>query len=243
MCMVGLHPSWPQDVTWHQYTIGLLYCRRWWRRFSTKSHFCHFQVSYLKHSNGSYKCFDISGHTPVCYLATYFLFLCVSHVQWTLSCFMCHWLRWPFSNQVIPTYQPTSVVGYRTDDLFISKYIYYNGLCKVIAVYQHNGSQNRNICITSAVTLLLTIKGLRQFKSAPLVISCWVRSTSPRQQARNNDIFCDYMQKNNYRTDISGYKSILERVSIPVYCCINGIFCELHHDSGMNIILRPSLSS
>ena len=31
-------------------------------------------------------------------------------------------------------------------------------------------------------------------------------------------------------------KSTLERVSNPMYCCINGIFHELHHKSAMNII-------
>ena len=38
----------------------------------------------------------------------------------------------------------------------------------------------------------------------------------------------------NYKT-----KSTSERVSNAVYYCINGIFCKLHHDSTMNIILRP----
>ena len=38
-------------------------------------------------------------------------------------------------------------------------------------------------------------------------------------------------------------KSTLERVSNPVYCCINGVFHELRHDSVMNIILKPRLSS
>ena len=31
-------------------------------------------------------------------------------------------------------------------------------------------------------------------------------------------------------------KSTLERVSNAVYCCINGVFRELRHDSVMNII-------
>ena len=38
-------------------------------------------------------------------------------------------------------------------------------------------------------------------------------------------------------------KTTLERVSNPVYCCINGVFSELCHDSVMNIILRPTLSN
>ena len=38
-------------------------------------------------------------------------------------------------------------------------------------------------------------------------------------------------------------KSTLDRVSNPVYCSINGIFRELCHDSAMNIILRPGVSS
>ena len=38
-------------------------------------------------------------------------------------------------------------------------------------------------------------------------------------------------------------KSILERVSIPVYGCINVVFRKLHHDSTMNIILRCCLNS
>ena len=40
--------------------------------------------------------------------------------------------------------------------------------------------------------LLLTLKGLRQFTLAPLVISCWASFTSPSTQAINNDIFWDY---------------------------------------------------
>ena len=31
-------------------------------------------------------------------------------------------------------------------------------------------------------------------------------------------------------------KSTLERVSNTVYCCINGVFREVRHDSAMNII-------
>ena len=42
---------------------------------------------------------------------------------------------------------------------------------------------------------------------------------------------------------MSHTKSTLERVSNAVYCCINDVFCELRHDSAMNIILRPCLSS
>ena len=38
-------------------------------------------------------------------------------------------------------------------------------------------------------------------------------------------------------------KSTLERVSNPAYCCIKGVFRELHHNSAMNIILRPGVSS
>ena len=38
-------------------------------------------------------------------------------------------------------------------------------------------------------------------------------------------------------------KSTLERVSNLVYCSINGVFRELRHDSAMNIILRPGVSS
>ena len=33
-----------------------------------------------------------------------------------------------------------------------------------------------------------------------------------------------------------GNKSTLERVANHMYCCINGVFRELHHDSVMNII-------
>ena len=33
------------------------------------------------------------------------------------------------------------------------------------------------------------------------------------------------------------YQESLERVSNPLYCCINGVFSELHHKSAMNIIM------
>ena len=33
-------------------------------------------------------------------------------------------------------------------------------------------------------------------------------------------------------------KSSLERVSNAVSGCIDGVYCELHHESAMNIILR-----
>ena len=35
-------------------------------------------------------------------------------------------------------------------------------------------------------------------------------------------------------------KSTLERVSNPMYCCINSVFRKLCHDFARNIILRPS---
>ena len=49
--------------------------------------------------------------------------------------------------------------------------------------------------------------------------------------------------KRKQRSGMTGTKSTLEIVSNPVYCCINSVFRELRHNSAMNIILRPSLSS
>ena len=45
----------------------------------------------------------------------------------------------------------------------------------------------------------------------------------------------DHCSNNLHIHDI---KSALEKVSNPVYCCINGVFCELGHDSEMNIIFE-----
>ena len=39
------------------------------------------------------------------------------------------------------------------------------------------------------------------------------------------------------------YQEYIRESTYPVYCCINGIFCKLRHDSAINIILRPGLSS
>ena len=52
-----------------------------------------------------------------------------------------------------------------------------------------------------------------------------------------------FAEKNRTHSIIYFTKSALETVSNPMYCCINDIFRKLRHDSAMNIILRPSLSS
>ena len=50
----GLHSSASSSVHSTFITVlGLLKKKK--ERISTKQHFCHFQVSYLIHSNGSYK--------------------------------------------------------------------------------------------------------------------------------------------------------------------------------------------
>ena len=82
-------------------------------RISTKRCFSRFQVRHLKHSNCSYKWLQqkrACSHMLPGYL---FLRVPIYREVWAVL-HVIHWLRRPFYFWVIPTYQPTSVVGNNT---------------------------------------------------------------------------------------------------------------------------------